>query len=80
MRALAAISLDARRRQKKMPPFPSLIMQLEFTPLQLQRFTRDFITTTAGLLVAGLGDMFQRHMIIIARVRSGRVSSVEVRP
>jgi hypothetical protein len=55
-------------------------MQLEFTPLQLQRFTRDFITTTAGLLVAGLGDMFQRHMIIIARVRSGRVSSVEVRP
>jgi hypothetical protein len=81
---LAAISIDARRRHQRMlPPFPSRIMQLEFTPLQLQRFTRSFITTTAGLLVAGLGDPVLRRMhamMIIARVRSGVVSAVEVRP
>ena len=80
---LDAISIDARRRHQRMlPPFPSRIMQLEFTPLQLQRFTRGFITTTAGLLVAGFGDPVLRHMhamMIIARVRSGVVSAVEVR-
>ena len=83
--ACAAICVHAQRSRRPLLPFPPS-MQLEFLPLQLQRFLRGCVLATAHALVTPPADAFvyprDRWRFIdriLVRVMSGFVRRAEVR-
>jgi len=83
--ACAALCVHAQRSHRPLLPFPPS-MQLEFLPLQLQRFLRGCVLATAHALVTPPADAFvyardQWRFIdrILVRVMSGFVRRAEVR-
>ena len=83
--ACAALCVHAQRSRRPLLPFPPS-MQLEFLPLQLQRFLRGCVLATAHALVTppAKGFLYARDRWrfidrILVRVMSGFVRRAEVR-
>jgi hypothetical protein len=82
----AALCLHARRLRQSLPPLPPCT-QLQFLPLQLQRFLRGCVLFTAHALVTPPASVFQLAHVrtksrfiarIFVRVMSGFVARAEV--
>jgi hypothetical protein len=83
----AALCVHARRLRQPLPPLPPYT-QLQFLPLQLQRFLRGCVLFTAHALVTPPASVFQLVHVrtksrfiarIFVRVMSGFVARAEVR-